>query len=140
MTHMTELFAEAFASVLRYELDRRMLVALCEAKREVRYEELRRTVNESSSEAFKRAFDRLQRHALISRRLIPQGEENYESHLSPTVRGQYIASLLVKLSHSTTDAKVPKEVAAQASAVLLGRKGAKEMPRDVAADAESPVP
>lgn len=128
---MTELFAEAFASVLSQELDRRMLVALCEAKREVRYEELRRTVNEESSEAFKRAFSRLQRHALINRRLIPQGE-NYESHLSPTVRGLYIASLLVELSRSTSDAKVPKEVAEEASAVLLGRKGTKETPRDAA--------
>lgn len=76
----------------------------------------------------------------ISRRLIPQGPENYESHLSPTVRGQYIASLLVELSRSTRDAKVPNEVAAEASAVLLGRKGAKETPRDAAADAETLVP
>lgn len=137
---MTELFAEAFASVLGHELDRRMLVALCEARREVRYEELRRTVNETSSQAFKRAFDRLQRHALISRRLVPQGEENYESHLSPTVRGQYIASLLLELSHSTADAKVPREVAAQASAVLLGQKGAKEALPTPSADAERPLP
>jgi DNA-binding HxlR family transcriptional regulator len=136
---MTELFAEAFACVLSYELDRRMLVALCEARREVRYEELRRTVKESSSENFKRAFDRLQRHALISRRLIPQGE-NYESHLSPTVRGQYIASLLVKLSQSVKGADVPNEVAAEASAVLLGQKGTRAPPRDAASEAESPLP
>lgn len=95
---MNPRFLEAFNEVLAHDLDRAMLLALLDAGREVRYEELRRSVGSPQSQTFQYALDRLMEHALVNRRMEPWGEERYKTQLSPTARGVKIARILEGLA------------------------------------------
>lgn len=120
MSRMSDRFAKAFGAVLGEELDRRILIQLHEAGREVRYEELRKAVGEPSSQTFKYAFDRLMRHALLDRRLEERGER-YHSHLSPTARGRMIAQILVSLGkRGELPSEIPAEYRDGIQKVFLG--------------------
>lgn len=84
-----------------------MLIALQEAGREVRYEELRRSVNSPPSQSFQYALDRLMDRALVNRRLEPWGTERYKTLLSPTPRGTKIARILEGLA---THGQIPRDI------------------------------
>lgn len=103
---MNPRFLDAFNEVLAHDLDRAMLLALLEADREVRYEELRKTVGSPQSQSFQYALDRLMDHALVTRRLEPWGEERYKSQLSPSARGMKVARILEGLA---TKGEIPAE-------------------------------
>lgn len=91
-------FREALESSLGHPLDRRILLTLHDAERDVRYEELRRAVSTAdrkvSPQAFKLAVNRLSACAALNRRLEPLGENKYASHLSLTKQGSMVADLL----------------------------------------------
>lgn len=100
-------FLKAFNEVLAHDLDRAMLIAMLQAEREVRYEELRKSVDAPPSQSFQYALDRLMDHALVNRRLEPWGEERYKTLLSPTARGMKVARTLEGLA---SDCAVPKDI------------------------------
>lgn len=117
---MDERFREAFKSVLGHELDRSLLVELLGAEREVRYEELRRSVGKPHSQVFQRSVDRLMDHALVQRRLEPQGER-YESHLSLTSRGKQVAEVLEGLGNNgSLPRDLPEGLRADVQQAFLG--------------------
>ncbi len=90
---------EAFREVVARDLDRRMVLALWTAGRELRYEELRRRVGNPAPQAFGRAVERLSRHALINRRLqrLPR-KRAFGSFLSPSPWGITVAKVLDELA------------------------------------------
>ena len=113
-------FVVAFEETLRNDLDRRILIKLLEADREVRYEELRKAVEEKSSQTFKYAIDRLMRHAAMNRRLEEQGDR-YLTHFSPTPRGKQIALILVNLGQrGSLPPDIPIQVKKDVQRVFLG--------------------
>lgn len=119
---MSEMLRAAFEEVMRQDLDRRILLELLRAEREVRYEELRKAVGETSNQTFKYAIDRLSRHALLARRLVPQGKR-HASHLSPTSRGVTIATVLKSLgSDLAVPPDLPAEVLVTIRQVFLGQQ------------------
>lgn len=99
-------FLEAFNEALAHDLDRAMLIQLLEAEREVRYEELRKSVGSPRSQSFQYALERLMDHAMVNRRLEPWGEERYKTLLSPTARGMKVAGVLQGLA---TEGEIPAE-------------------------------
>lgn len=99
-------FLEAFNEALAHDLDRAMLIELLEADREVRYEELRRSVGSPKSQSFQYALDRLMDHAMVNRRLEPWGEQRYKTLLSPTARGTKVARILQGLAN---EGQIPAE-------------------------------
>lgn len=90
-------FAICFAKVLSKELDRGILVSLHEAKKELRYEELRRVLGSPHPQTFQDALDRLLQHACLARRLEPVNEY-HRAYYRPTRRGYEIASVLIQLA------------------------------------------
>jgi DNA-binding HxlR family transcriptional regulator len=117
---MDERFREAFESVLAHDLDRSMLVELLEADREVRYEELRRSVGKPLSQAYQRALDRLMDHALVQRRLEQRGER-YQTHLSLTSRGKQVAEVLEGLGNrGSLPRDLPESLRADIQQAFLG--------------------
>lgn len=88
-------FVAAFRMVLTHDLDRRVLLELAGAQRELRYEELRKAVHEESKQLYQYAISRLMDGVLVNRRLVEAGER-YQTHLSPTPRG----ILVFKILHS----------------------------------------
>lgn len=96
MTVMPRL-SEAFEGVLAHAEDRQILAHLLAHGEEVRYEALRRGVEEGSPQMFKYSVDRLSRSALINRRLVERGRR-FDSFLSLTAAGKEIARVLVSLS------------------------------------------
>ena len=112
--------AQAFRGVVIHDLDRAILLELCSAGKEVRYEDMRRRVGESSPEAFSRAVERLSGHALVKRRLERlRGQERYGSWLSPSPRGTTIASVLEGLaSTGRIPSTLPAEVREQVKAIF----------------------
>lgn len=120
MTVMNARFIAAFSSVLAHDLDRRSLLCLLRAGRELRYEELRRAAGEPSPQLFNYAVDRLVTHGLVNRRLVPQGKR-FQSHFSPSARGLAIARVLEGLVLSgRLPARLPKDVIADVRLVLSG--------------------
>ena len=103
---MNPRFLEAFNEILAHDLDRAMLLTLLDAGREVRYEELRKSVGSPKSQSFQYALDRLMDHALVNRRMEPWGEERYKTLLSPSARGMKIARILDGIA---TEGKIPPE-------------------------------
>lgn len=103
---MNRRFLEAFNEVLAHDLDRAMLLGLLNAEREVRYEELRKSVGSPKSQSFQYALDRLMDHALVNRRMEPWGEERHKTLLSPTSRGMKIARILDGLA---SNGQIPTE-------------------------------
>jgi DNA-binding HxlR family transcriptional regulator len=117
---MNARFVAAFSSVLAHDLDRRALLCLLRASHELRYEELRRAAREPSPQLFKYAVDRLITHALVNRRLVPQGKR-FQSHFSPSARGLAIARVLEGLVRSgRLPQRLPPEVLADVRLVLEG--------------------
>lgn len=103
---MDSRFLDAFNEALAHDLDRAMLIQLLEAEREVRYEELRKSVGSPQSQSFQYALERLMDHAMVNRRLEPWGEERYKTLLSPTARGMKVARILQGLA---TEGRIPAE-------------------------------
>src|SRR6266850_1796028 len=121
MTTMNARFIAAFSSVLAHDLDRRALLTLLSSGRELRYEELRRAAGEPSPQLFNYAVDRLVTHALVNRRMVPQGKR-FQSHFSPSARGLAIARILEGLVRSgRLPAKLPAEVLSDVRLVLAGQ-------------------
>ncbi|MDG7006388.1 MAG: hypothetical protein JRM86_05580 [Nitrososphaerota archaeon] len=89
--------SEAFEHVLAHAEDRQVLAYLLKQREEVRYEALRRGVEEGSPQMFKYCVGRLSRSALINRRLVERGKR-FDSFLSLTTAGREIARVLVSLS------------------------------------------
>lgn len=117
-------FVAAFEVVLGNELDRRILLELRRAGREVRYEELRKVVREPSPQTFKYAVDRLAKHALLNRRLQPQGER-FWTFFSPTRRGLTVADIFHSLaSEGTLPADLKADVREDVRRVFSGDTGA----------------
>lgn len=113
-------FAQAFREVLSHDLDRGILLELCSAGVELRYEELRRRLGEASPEAFSRAVERLGSHALLKRRLARlEGQKRYGSWLSPSPRGVTLASVLEGLaSKGRIPPTLPAEIQEELKAVF----------------------
>lgn len=106
-------FLAAFKVVLTHDLDRRILLELSGVERELRYEELRRTVREDSKQTFQYAVARLLDAALLNRRLEDQGAR-YQSFLSPTPRALLISKILASLgSRGRLPDSLPSIVRAQ---------------------------
>src|SRR6266571_3236988 len=120
MTVMSARFAAAFASVLAHDLDRRALLCLLAAARELRYEELRRAAAEDSHQLFNYSVERLVTHGLVNRRLIPQGKR-FQSHFSPSARGLAVAQVLDGIVRAgKLPAKLPSDLLADVRRVLAG--------------------
>ena len=109
MTVMNARFVAAFSSVLAHDLDRCALLCLLRAERELRYEELRRAASEPSPQLFNYAIERLVAHALVNRRLVPQGKR-FQSRISPSSRGLTIAKVFEDLVES---GRLPRELPAE---------------------------
>lgn len=90
-------FLDAFECILTQPLDRRLLLQLYIAKRELRYEELRKAAASPHKQSFSIALDRMLSHLLINRRYVPQGQK-YQTFLSPTPRGRLVAKITHHLS------------------------------------------
>lgn len=106
-------FIAAFRMVLAHDTDRRMLLELAGAGREIRYEELRKAVHEDSKQLYQYAVDRLIDHVLINRRLEEAGER-YRSYLSPTPRGMLVAKILRSLGRrGSLPEELPDQLQAQ---------------------------
>lgn len=121
MPSHSERLAQAFEDVLGRDLEKTILIILRQAKRPVRYEELRKAAGETSPETFKRAIERLARSATVARKLEPAGAR-YQSSLSPTPRGMIIADTLLGLGRNGKfPSGLPPRVAADLRAVFLGR-------------------
>lgn len=117
---MTSRFQEAFDDVLGHALDRAILVTLLRGGREVRYEELRRAVQEDSSQMFSYAVDRLTGRALLKRRLAPHGK-GYRSYLALTARGLTLARIFDSLQNrGRLPSDLPEEVRDEARRILGG--------------------
>jgi DNA-binding HxlR family transcriptional regulator len=116
-------FARAFNDVLSHDLDRRLLLELRSAGRELRYEELRRRVGGPAPEAFSRAVERLSKAALVKRRLARlEAQRRYGSWLSPSSRGLVVAMILHGLSSSgTIPTSLSKEIRTAVLEVFRGR-------------------
>lgn len=113
-------FGVAFEETLSHDLDRRILIKLLHADREVRYEELRKAVGEDSKQTFKYAVDRLMQRAVVGRRLEEQGER-YQSYFSLTPRGKTIAVILLSLGErGSIPETVPVQVRKAVQGVFLG--------------------
>lgn len=95
MTPIHRRFALALANVMEHTLDRRLLVMLLDAGREIRYLELHRAVGSPHKQEFAHSVERLTNHALLKRRLVPKGER-HESHLSLSARGVVIAGYFAR--------------------------------------------
>lgn len=120
MTIMNPRFIEAFSSVLAHDLDRRALLEMLHANREVRYAELRRATGERSAQLFDYAVERLIAHALVNRRLVYRGRR-FQSHLSPSGRGLAIAKVLDGLVRTgRLPRNLPAEMLGDVRLVLLG--------------------
>jgi len=121
MIIMSRFFVKALGSVMAHELDRRALLGLHAANREMRWEELRRTVGEKSPQLFAYAMERLMSNALVNRRLRPQGKR-YKSILSTSGRGALIAAILESLSRSgRLPSELPEDVAEDVRAFFAPR-------------------
>jgi hypothetical protein len=111
---------EAFREVVARDLDRRMLLALCTAGRELRYEELRRRVGNPAPQAFGRAVERLSKHALIMRRLrrLPH-QRRFASILTVSSWGTMVGGALDGLAKvGRIPATLPPAVTAQLRAAF----------------------
>jgi hypothetical protein len=110
----------AFEEVLKYPVDRKILVFVSRKGGEVRYELLRSGVNEQSPQTFARAVDRLTSNALMNRRLEGRGKR-FASYLSATPAGEAIAHLLLSLSESGRIPEgLPREIRKAAQETFLG--------------------
>lgn len=102
--------------VLAHDTDRRMLLELAGAERELRYEELRKAVHEESKQLYEYAVNRLIEHVLVNRRLEEAGER-YRSYLSPTARGMLVAKILRSLGRrGSLPDELPAKLQAQVRA------------------------
>lgn len=90
-------FCDAFECVLTQPLDRRMLLTVYRSGRELRYEELRKSVGSPHKQSFADALDRLLSQILVIRRYVPKGQR-YQTLVSPTPRGTVIAKITFHLS------------------------------------------
>lgn len=126
----TSAFREALSASLEHPLDRRILLTLHDAKREVRYEELRRAVSADekrvSPQQFKLAMDRLMACASVNRRLQPLGETKYASWLSLSRQGERVAQVLdfwlTIMEHPTKKVDFPVTVKRDVASVLRGEE------------------
>ncbi len=122
MTMQDARFARAFEAVLGNGLDRRALLALFKAGRELRYEELRRAIGEGSPQTFSYSVERLTHHALVRRRLEREGrQKRYKSYLSPSSRGEDVARILDTLgSQGRLPAHLPASTRRAVQMVFVG--------------------
>lgn len=88
---------EALHTVMKHELDRRILLELYRFGDELRWAELHRAAGEPSRQPYQDALERLQFHVLINKRLEPAGRQ-YRSLFSPTARGSGIAEVFLSLA------------------------------------------
>lgn len=112
------MFREALLEVLRHDADKRILLTLSQAGREMRWEELRRAIGSPAPQTFKDAMDRLMRTVAVNRRLVEEGDR-HQSHLSLTPTGRHIATVLVHVSEHLPES-VPVHVRRDAQAVFRG--------------------
>jgi DNA-binding HxlR family transcriptional regulator len=120
MIVMDPYFRRAFASVLAHELDRRILLALLHQKREIRYEALRKTVGEQSSQLFNYAVERLVSSGLVGRRLKPQGKR-FMSYFQLVPRGRDVALICASLAKGgPLPRRLPRAGRQDVHAVFLG--------------------
>lgn len=120
MSASSSRFASAFDAVLAKDIDRAILVALRNADRELRYEELRRAVGSPRPQTFQYALDRLMKRACVARRLEPRGA-HHASHYRTSSRGAEIATLLIWLAKGgSRPAGIDPDHLGAARRVLLG--------------------
>lgn len=119
MVAIEQRFMVALESVIEQSLDRRILMRLADADRELRYMELWRLVGQPHKQEFKNSIERLMKHAVLNRRLIERGEK-HESHLSPTERGMRIAAVWNGALKGALAAKEAQSVQEPVRKVFLG--------------------
>jgi DNA-binding HxlR family transcriptional regulator len=120
MIAMDPYFRRAFTSVLAHELDRRILFALLRQGREIRYEALRKTVGEGSSQLFNYAVERLVSGGLVGRRLKPQGRR-FMSFFQLIPRGRDVALICASLAKGAgLPRRLARNVGEDVHAVFLG--------------------
>ena len=74
----------------------------------------------AAKQTFSLSIERLERHALVNRRLVPKGER-YASYLSPSNRGSTIAGVWENLAkNSELPRDLPQNVALMMRRVFAG--------------------